>query len=140
MRLGFYTIIVFILLYSCSFRIPVVVDSTRQDWSIVKRNSSGTVFHLVIKSTTTNTELKIDSLCISDEIIKDFKYSVLGKSNTTTEFTKGDSVLISFNKTNNINYLKVNNCKSDGIFITLKNKKKTIKIKSYKILPPIINE
>jgi len=140
MKAVFSCFILFIFLFSCSLRLPKVVNSTRQDWSVLQKNISGTVFHLVLKSTTSNAELKIDSLCISKEIIKDFKYSVLGKSNTTTDFTQGDSILISFNKENKKNYLKYSKHKHDGVFIRLRNKNKFVKITAFKILPPIIND
>lgn len=119
---------------------PKVISSTRQDWSVGQKNISGTVFHIVLKSTAGYSELKIDSLCISNEIVKEFKYSVLGKSNTSTDYIKGDSILISFNKDNNIKYMKYNNIEYNCVFISLNNKKKTVKLNSFKTLNPIIND
>lgn len=138
MKKIFSILIVIVFFTSCNFYSPKFIKCTQQEWSIKSKNISGTVCHLVLKSKTDSSKLKIDSIGIFNKLITDFKYSVLGKSNTTKKFYKGDSILISFNITSNnkYNYFDENNC----VFIHLGNKNKRVKIQSILKLPDIIND
>ena len=135
-------IFVFILIVfsvsSCNTFSPEFIKSSQQEWSINSKNSSGTVYHIVLKAKTDSSLLKIDSIAVGNKIIKTFKYSVLGKSNISKDFEKGDSILVSFNLVDNekYNFYNHENC----VFVRVKNKNKRVKIESLLKLPSIIND
>ncbi|MBI5539962.1 MAG: hypothetical protein HY951_07885 [Bacteroidia bacterium] len=137
----FFFILTVILLYSCTSKQLVLIKSSSQKWSTVDKSSSGTNYHFVLKTFANKNDLKIDSLCIQNKLIKTFHYSVLGKSNTYTNYLSGDTILVSVNSIENSSERNSScSCKSNDdsfIFFSHKNKSYTVNVKSMKILPEL---
>jgi hypothetical protein len=113
------------------------LGGTRQDFSIEKHNINGRVYHILFKTRIDSGTINLDSLCISHNIVTDFSFSVLGKSNKYTAYLKGDTILISFTLNENKFYhkSKVNDC----IFISCRKSNHKISIQNLKILNPTVN-
>lgn len=137
----FIFVLTVIFLNSCASNHLVLLKSSSQKWSTIDNSSSGTNFHFVLKTFANKDDLKIDSLCIQNKLIKTFHYSVIGKSNTYTNFLSGDTILVSVNSIENSSEIN-SSCSSKSnydsfIFFTHKNKSYTVNIKSMKILPEL---
>jgi hypothetical protein len=132
-------ILVAIIYFStgCSPMFPEFIKATSQQWSSEMNNSKGTVYHILFKAYADTSCLKIDSIKISNQKIDDFNLSVIGKSNTDTYFTFGDTVLLSFNYQGIIEYSEKS--KHNFIFYRLKNKNRRLKINTIKELKPLLN-
>ncbi len=120
-------LILSLIVSSCKIHLKEI-RSTRQMWCVLQNNLYGINYHFTFKTYSDFTQLKFDSIKLHDIWIKDFHYSVIGKSNTERKFLKGDTILISVNKLDTI----VN----DNIFIhfSVKDKLKTVSISKIKNL------
>lgn len=138
MKFIFYFLLAFLLI-SCSITPLKLIKSTSQNWNISNKNISGTNYHIILKTLKDTTALKIDSLCIKNQIISNFNLSVIGKLNTYKNYLTGDSILISVNIIENQNSkLKYCNCNKNSkliVFYSINNKQHTKKIKSIIVLP-----
>jgi hypothetical protein len=135
-----YSFLILVIIYcltGCFPKLPKFIKSTSQEWSVGINNSSGTVYHILFKVFNDTSQLKIDSLEISDQKIKDYKLSVIGKSNTDTFFSCGDTVLLSFNYLGIIQTSETS--KNNYIFYRINNKNRKLKIKTIKELKPLLN-
>ena len=124
---------------SCSEKRLVLLKSTSQTWSNSDKSSNGTNFHFLLKTFNDKTDLIFDSLCINNKLIKNFHFSVLGKSNTYTDYIPGDTIIISINTLINTNE-KANNCFcnkdiSSCIYYSFKKKSFKINVNSMISLP-----
>lgn len=135
----FIFVLTVIFLNACTSNKLILLKSTAQTWSSTDNNISGTNYHFLLKTLASKNELKIDSLCIKNKLITNFNYSVIGKSNTYTNYIKRDSILISLNETNNKTQ-RNNNCSclknySSCIYFSFKNKSFELYIDSMINLP-----
>jgi hypothetical protein len=116
-----------------------LLKSTSQSWSTIDKNISGTNYHFLIKTLADKTDLIIDSLCVNKRLIKEFHYSVIGKSNIYTNYIKGDSIIVSVNESENGVENKIGcNCiknYNSYIYYSFKNKKYTLYVDSMLNLP-----
>ncbi len=124
--------IIILLILSISFlscRVHLKeLRSTSQLWCVPQNNLYGINYHLTFKTLADYNKIKIDSLWLHNSWIKNFHYSVIGKSNTETRFFKGDTVLVSINIMDTL---------SSGIILvkySFKNKSRTVIIKNIKNL------
>ena len=136
-KYSFLLLVIIYCLTGCFPKLPKFIRSTSQKWSIGINNSSGTVYHILFKVYTDTSFLKIDSIEISNQKIKDFKLSVIGKSNTETYFSSGDTVLLSFNYPEIIQSSET--CMNNYVFYRINNKNRKFKIKTIKELKPLLN-
>jgi len=135
----FILLFISVLYFGCTFQKPKCITCTRQAWwSIKTSNSNGTVYHIVIKASADTEKLRIDSVRIASCIIKDYHLSVLGKSNTSTYYKPGDSILISFNHLGFIDTIENNRKNENIIYYTLNNKNRRCKIDSIKTIKSLI--
>ncbi len=74
------------------------IQSTRQRWCVDEKNLAGINYHFTLKSMADGKHITFDSLYIHGQWLKNFHFSVIGKSNTETVFHKGDTVLLSINQ------------------------------------------
>lgn len=138
----FIFVLTVIFLNSCASNHLVLLKSSSQKWSTIDNSSSGTNYHFVLKTFANKNDLKIDSLCIQNKLIKTFHYSVLGKSNKYTNYISGDTILISVNSIDHKSERENNSCLCKNNYASLvyfshKNKSFTVNIKSMKILPEL---
>ena len=142
MKYIYFALFINVFAISCSSRLPKLIRCTSQQWSVGANNSSGTVYHIVIKASADTLRLKIDSLYLSNHIITDFKLSVLGQSNLSSNYRKGDSILISLNHQDNKGVTeKINKYTVDGknvIYYSLNKKKHFLRIDPIKVLTPLL--
>lgn len=91
-------IIISLLLVLSSCKVNLIeLRSTSQKWCVPNNNIHGINYHFTLKTQADYTSLKIDSIKLHNKWLKNFHYSVIGKSNTETKFFKGDTILISVN-------------------------------------------
>jgi hypothetical protein len=88
--------LVFLLFLGCRSSLQEI-KSTKQHWCLTDKGIYGINYHFTFKAFKDYKELKLDSIFIHNKWINNFHYSVLGKSNTEQNFTKGDTILISLN-------------------------------------------
>ncbi len=127
-----------IFLNSCNSKQLILLKSSSQTWSTTDKNISGTNYHFLLKTLANKNELQIDSLCVKNKLITNFHYSVIGKSNTYTNYIKEDSIIISINEPN----IKTTNNKTCAclknyascIYYTYKNKNYQLNVDSIIIL------
>lgn len=91
-------ILVFVLFFTYSCRAPLTeIKSTQQRWCVEEKGIYGINYHFTFKTRKAYQHLTLDSVWLHNQWIKNFHYSVLGKSNTETRFDVNDTVLISIN-------------------------------------------
>ena len=131
-------IIIYCCLFSCSTTHLKFIRATSQKWASEQGDISGTNYHIVLKTLCDSNILKIKSLCIESKNFTNFNLSVLGKSNTYYNYSKGDSILISINIVDKeISNRESCNCyRKDKINISYfyKNKLHNINTKTIQIL------
>jgi len=88
---------ILLLLISCS---PILhfTKATSQYWCVKEKNIEGMNYHILLKTKTSYVNVTFDSLTVNNASIKDFSYSVIGKSINEQRFKQGDTIIVSFNK------------------------------------------
>lgn len=137
----FVLILLVICCCSCSQKQLLLLKSTSQSWLTKENNLYGTNYHFLLKTFANKNDLKLDSLCINNNLIKNFHYSVIGKSNTYINYISKDTILISINAIENKSGT-LNNClckkkNSSCIYFSFKNKNHILNINSITILPDL---
>lgn len=90
--------LVFALFLTYSCKAPLTeIKSTQQRWCVHEKGIYGINYHFTFKTRKDYQHITFDSVWIHNQWIKNFHYSVLGKSNTETRFDANDTVLISIN-------------------------------------------
>ncbi len=73
------------------------IKSTQQRWCVEDKGIYGINYHFIFKTRKDYRSLSLDSVWLHNQWIKNFHYSVLGKSNTDIQFKPEDTVIISIN-------------------------------------------
>lgn len=111
----FLILILLLTLNSCSLPLKLY-KATAQRWCV--GDIKGVNYHILLPSKTDYNHLTLDSILIdsSDIMVKQFNYSVIGKSNTFQQFQQNDTIIISYNASNQVNI------ESLVLYYTYKNK------------------
>ncbi len=96
----FSIVVLFVILSSCSSPLKIY-KATAQRWCIADKNIKGVNYHILLPVSANYNQLALDSLLISSDIkIRQINYSVIGKSNTFQQFQRNDTIIISYNASN----------------------------------------
>jgi len=88
-----YFLILFLVIPLCSSAQPFSVKKKQMRFIEVNSYKYYDI-HIVLNSKKSSSEYLIDSLCVNNSYSIHYKLSVLGKDITTTNYEKGDSVLL----------------------------------------------
>jgi len=95
MKLLFFLILLFLISCTPTLRLT---KATSQYWCVKEKNIEGVNYHILLKTKASYINLSFDSITVNNASIKDFSYSVIGKSINEQKFKQGDTIIISFNK------------------------------------------
>lgn len=73
------------------------IKSTQQRWCLESKGMYGINYHFTVRTARDYRQIRLDSIWLHNRWVKQFHYSVLGKSNIETQFEPGDTILISVN-------------------------------------------
>ncbi|NSW45716.1 MAG: hypothetical protein HPY79_07885 [Bacteroidales bacterium] len=90
--------LLFVLFFQSCTSSFIITKATSQYWCVKEKNIEGINYHILLKTKASYVNVTFDSLTVNNASIKDFSYSVIGKSINEQKFNQGDTIIVSFNK------------------------------------------
>lgn len=119
-----------LIFYSCTPALQLT-KATSQYWCVNEKKINGVNHHILLKTNVSYSELTFDSLKCNKTLIKDYNYSVIGKSINEQRFNKNDTVIISFNR------IGVAKAEPITIYFSLNHHQKCINVNNFSLLKPL---